>query len=268
VTAASPSRCLAVGLIGFGAIGSTIADRLRQGAVPNARLTGVFGGSTTPAELVTKSLEGLVEASDVVVEAASQAAVADYGPVVKDSGRDLMVLSIGALVDDDLLDRLRAPSGGRLLLSTGACGGLDILRAANALGPLDAVSLRSSKPPHLVACEWMDEDPRQALAAATGPVLAFSGTAREAVRLFPQSANLSGLLALATLGFDRVGVEIWGDPGLDGARHEISARGSAGTYSVSIQNRLSPENPRTSAVTAFAVLRCLSDTTSHWVVGC
>ena len=204
----------------------------------------------------------------MVVEAASQSAVADYGPVVKDSGRDLMVLSIGALVDDELLDRLRAPLGGRLLLSTGACGGLDILRAANALGPLDEVSLRSSKPPASVACAWMDEDRRRALGAATEPVLAYSGTAREAVRLFPQSANLSGLLALATLGFDRVGVEIWGDPDLDGARHDISARGPAGTYSVSIQNRLSPENPRTSAVTAFAVLRCLSDATSHCIVGC
>jgi aspartate dehydrogenase len=265
---APSSGGLAVGLIGFGAIGSTIADRLRRGAVPNARLTGVFGGRSTPAELLTESLDGLLEASDVVVEAASQSAVADYGPVVKDSGRDLMVLSVGALVDDELLDRLRAPVGGRLLLSTGACGGLDILRAANAFGPLEAVSLRTSKPPASVLGEWMDEDLRRDLAEASGPVLAFSGTAREAVRLFPQSANLSGLLALATLGFERVGVEIWGDPDLDGARHEITARGAAGTYSVSIQNRLSPENPRTSAVTAFAVLRCLSDATSHWVVGC
>jgi len=268
VTAAPSSRGLAVGLIGFGAIGRTIADRLRRGAVPNARLTGVFGGSETPAELVTGSLDGLLEASDVVVEAASQAAVADYGPAVKDSGRDLVVLSIGALVDDELLERLRAPVGGRLLLSTGACGGLDILRAAHALGPLDAVSLRSSKPPASVACEWMDEALRRDLAATPQPVLAFSGTAREAVRLFPQSANLSGLVALATLGFDRVRVEVWGDPGLDGARHDISAHGPAGTYSISIQNRLSPENQRTSAVTAFAVLRCLSDATSHWIVGC
>jgi aspartate dehydrogenase len=268
VTAAPGSGRLAVGLIGFGSIGRTIADRLKRGEVPNARLTRVLGGSTTPADVATRSLDELLEVSDVVVEAASQSAVADYGPAVKDSGRDLMVLSVGALVDDELLDRLRAPVGGRLLLSTGACGGVDILRAANALGPLEAVTLRTSKPPASVTRDWMDEALLRKLAAAREPVEVYSGTAREAVRLFPQSANLSGLLALATLGFDGVRVEIWGDSGLDAARHEITAQGPAGTYSVSIQNRLSPENPRTSAVTAFAVLRCLSDATSHWIAGC
>jgi aspartate dehydrogenase len=268
MTFAPASGGLAVGLIGFGAIGSTIADRLKRGEVPNVRLTRVFGGRAAPPDVATGSLDELLEASDVVVEAASQSAVADYGPAVKDSGCDLMVLSVGALVDDELLDRLRAPVGGRLLLSTGACGGVDILRAANALGPLDAVTLRTSKPPASVTRGWMDEELLRELADAREPIEVYSGTAREAVQLFPQSANLSGLLALATLGFDGVGVEVWGDPRLDGARHEITAQGPAGTYSVSIQNRLSPENPRTSAVTAFAVLRCLSDATSHWIAGC
>jgi aspartate dehydrogenase len=113
----------------------------------------------------------------------------------------------------------------------------------------------------------MDDDLKQALIDAQEPVCAFGGRARDAVRLFPDSANIAGLIALATIGFDRVDVEIWGDPTIKRARHELSASGAAGDYYVSIENNLAPDNPRTSAVTAYAVLRELADRKAWTVVG-
>lgn len=261
------ARPLGVGLIGFGAIGSTIAAALTQRKVDRVHLTGVFGGKRTPPELAT-SLDDLVGRSDVVVEAASQSALASYGPAIKQSGCDLLALSIGALADMALHETLAAPAGGRVLLSSGACGGIDILRAAGALAPLESVSLKSSKPPASVVRAWMDDELKMSLTNAHAPICVFRGTARDAVQLFPESANIAGLIALATIGFDGVEVEIWGDPLLTRAHHQIAARGAAGEYAISIQNNLAPDNPRTSAVTAYAVLRALADRTSWTVIGC
>jgi predicted dinucleotide-utilizing enzyme len=47
----------------------------------------------------------------------------------------------------------------------------------------------------------------------------------------------------------------------------ISARGDAGTYRFEIENALSPQNLRTSAVTAYAVLRALTDRSAVFTPG-
>jgi aspartate dehydrogenase len=70
---------------------------------------------------------------DVVNEAASQAVLGRYAGQVLDSGRDLIVMSVGALADSVLLHKLTLPArqrGCRLLLPAGAIGGLDVLAAA------------------------------------------------------------------------------------------------------------------------------------------
>lgn len=255
---------LRVGVIGAGAIGSVIAQSLRDGRVERAALSGVVAGRAAGRA----AFEELLGRSDVVVEAASQAAVAEYGPAVKAAGVDFMILSIGALADDELLRALGDPSGGRLLLSTGACGGIDLLRAAQLLEPLDEVRLRTTKASAALVRDWMDDELRQRLGTATEELTIFTGSAREAVRKFPETANISALLALATVGMDATQVEVRAAPGARAATHEISARGAAGTYRFEIRNALSPLNARTSAVTAYAVLRQLADRTALLIRGC
>jgi aspartate dehydrogenase len=261
------TRTLNVGLIGYGAIGAVLGRELAQGAVQGIRLVGVLESRRAPAALRV-TFEELLARSDLVIEAASQTALASYGPAVKAAGRDLLALSIGALADDVLLRSLTTRAGGRLLLSSGACGAIDILRAANTLAQLESVSLKSVKPAAAVVRDWMPAELVAALSLAGEPVCAFRGSARDAVRLFPESANIAGLLALATVGFEAVRVEIWGEANRRRARHELHATGAAGEYRVSIENNLAADNPRTSAITAFAVLRALSDVTGWTIVGC
>jgi aspartate dehydrogenase len=99
-------------------------------------------------------------------------------------------------------------------------------------------------------------------------VIAFSGSAREAARRFPETSNVAALLALATTGLDAVTVEVVGEPRRTGAKHEIEASGAAGRYRFEIENALSPDNPKTSAVTAYAVLRALADRAGMFTPGC
>jgi aspartate dehydrogenase len=266
VAAASPAP-MRVGLIGCGAIGGVIVDALGRGAIPGATLSGVLRRHATAEPPTVSSVDELVAGCDVVVEAASHAALAAHGPAVVRAGRDLVVLSVGALADDRLCESLSVPNGGRVLLSTGACGGVDLLRAAHALRPLDAVTLRTTKSGTAVARDWMEPDLQRRLVDGDEPVVAFSGPARDAVRLFPETANIAALLALATIGLDRLAVTVVGDPRRTSAQHEIRARGAAGEYRFEIENAVSPTNPRTSAVTAYAVVRALADRAGMFTPG-
>ncbi len=249
---------LRVGLIGCGAIGSVVARELSEGAVQGADLAAVFD-LIIDHPLRVDDRESLISRSDVVVEAAGHGALREHGVAVRESGTDLLVVSIGALADEDLEGALRGAEGGRLFLCTGAIGGFDILRAAMLLGPLDEVAITSTKPAAALSRPWMDEAVLEALEKGSEPATVFDGPARQACALFPESANVTATLSLATVGFDRVRVQMVGDPAATRVRHVVTASGAAGSYELSFENAASPDNPRTSAVTAYSVLRALTD---------
>lgn len=273
---------IGVGVIGQGAIGSVVTGALGRGEVPGCRLAGVLrrSGPASVAPLrpragqgrahteAVRSIDELVEASDLVVEAAGGDALADHGPAVVAAGVDLLVVSVGALVDDTLRSRLcGAPRGrARVLLSSGAIGGLDLLRAAALMGPVHSVRLTTVKHPQALERPWMSDDELHRLRHARDPVTVFAGSARDAVRRFPDSANVAATLALATTGFDATRVELVARAGADRVRHRIEVDADAGRYELTVENTPSA-NPRTSAVTPYAVLRALTDLSATVVVG-
>jgi aspartate dehydrogenase len=263
----SPTR---VGLIGCGAIGRPIARALRDGLITGCDLSGILTRSQRRddmAAVTVHSIDDLVHRSDLVVEAAGHTALADFGPAVIESGTDLLVLSVGALADDQLFDRVSQENGGRLLISTGAVGGLDILAAAMLAAPLSLVSLTSRKASRVLVRPWMRAELQHALSAQNGETEAFNGPARRAVELFPESANIAATLALATVGFDRLQVRMVGVSDGTQVEHRVNAVGSAGSYEFVFRNRPSESNPRTSAITPFSVMRALCRLRARTIVG-
>lgn len=257
-----------VGLIGYGAIGRVVGEALRAGAIPGCRLSAILDLSSPDVPERVDDLDALLATSDVVVEAAGHAALAAYGPAVRAAGRDLYVVSVGALVDDDLRDRLFAPGPGRVLLASGAVGGFDALRAADRLDPLRCVTVITTKPAAvLIEPEWMDPSMIQRLERRTERIEVFRGTAREAARRFPRSVNVTATVALATVGLDTTTVRVIADPHTEHVEHVVEAHGAAGSYVFAFRNNRSPGNPRTSAITPYAVLRALADRTATVVVG-
>ena len=258
-----------VGLIGEGAIGREVASALTAGRIEGARLGGVLTRSGGDGRC--SDIAGLLDVSDVVVEAAGQAAVRELGADVIASGRDLLVVSVGALVDPTLLDRLRSGPG-RLSVSSGAIGGLDALRAAMLAATdeghgLESVELITTKAPGSLLEDWMDDDLRRRLTAGTERIEVFRGSASEAVTRFPRSVNVSATLGLATLGMDRTRVTVVADPEVGENEHRIRATGVVGTYEFVLRNAPSPENPRTSRLTALSVLRWIADRAGGPVIG-
>jgi aspartate dehydrogenase len=260
-----------IAVIGRGAIGGPIIDALRSGALPGIGLAGVLVRSVRTSH-ETDSLEALLARRPrLVIEAAGQEAAKVLALPVLRSGSDLLLFSTGALADDSFETAchaaLTAPSHGRLLLSTGAVGGLDMLKALRASGTLRSVRLRSTTLPGPLLQPWMTSDQTERIRSATAPITVFAGTAREASRRFPSVANVAATIGFSSLGLDRVEVELVADPAATAKRHEIEAVADESRCRVVVENAFSSTNPRTSAVTPYAALRLVRDWIEPIVAG-
>ncbi|MFF9131073.1 aspartate dehydrogenase domain-containing protein [Streptomyces sp. NPDC014806] len=250
---------LKVGLVGWGAIGRVVGTALGAGDIPGARLHCVVDnrplGGAAPAEQVP--FEDAIDACDVIVEAAGQGVVRAWGERVLTAGTDLLVASTGALTDEDLAKRLLAAGPGRVYFTGGAIGGLDLLQAVRALGPLHDVRLTTTKLPGTLEQPWMNEELLHRLRTATGPVEVLAGTARDIPVRFPRSTNVAASVALAVGDLDAVRVRVVADPAAVRTRHVVEASGPHGAYRFEVAHTPDADNPATSTVVPYAVLRSL-----------
>ena len=256
---------ISVGLIGYGGIAKDVVAALRESGnnvIVAAALCRPGRSEQARAALpgiaiVESRGELLARSPKVVAEVAGQQAVAEHGPEILRKGFDLLVISIGALAEPALLDRLKAAAAegkSRLLLPAGAIGGIDAI-AAMRVGGLTMVRYRSRKPP----AAWRGSPAEKVadLDKLTGRTVLYRGHAGEAALRYPQNANVAAAVALAGLGFEKTEVELVADPEAPGNVHEIEAEGAAGKFAISLQGRPSRTNPKTSMLAALSVARAL-----------
>lgn len=264
-----------IAFIGMGHMARHVFTIWHAAPEPKANLVGVMEapqGFDSARQFVPNhiplvdSLDALLALQpDVVVECATQAALTNCGPTVLAAGIDLLMISNGALAAPDLLEALRtaaAKGNSRLYVPSGAVGGLDVLAAAR-LGGLDEVRQFLGKPPRA----WKNTPAEQQfdLDALTGPQVVFSGSAREASRLYPLNANVTATVALAGVGFDNSQVELVADPALSGPLHKIWAKGAFGSFSMELQGVSLPDNPKTSLLATLSLARSVLNISS-WLV--
>ncbi|MEN9801359.1 MAG: hypothetical protein RLZ37_484 [Actinomycetota bacterium] len=258
MTVTSANNVHRVGLIGSGALGNLIRDHLEAGAVPGTMLTSVFS-------LDRGSLEHVLANSDIVVEAAGQAALRAHGPAVVAAGRTLVALSNGVLADDEIA-RILTGGPGRFVPSAGAIGGFDLIGALRISGQLRDVSLHTVKSPPSLVQPWMSERDRASLQAGSTFMNVFTGSARDATRLFPANANVAATLGVRSVGLDRTRVIIDADPHAPNTRHTVVLDSTLGHYELTFANAPSTSNPKSSELAAFSVLHDLQQLTAPNVV--
>src|SRR5947208_5143054 len=94
---------------------------------------------------------------DLVVEASTQAHLHEIAPKALGAGRDLVVLSCGALLGREDWIALAEAKGARILVPSGAIAGLDGVKGA-AIGRITSVTMESRKPPKgLPGAPWVVE---------------------------------------------------------------------------------------------------------------
>src|SRR5262249_36146302 len=196
-----------VGIVGMGVMGTHTARAIANG-IQGITLSGVPVRTTTTAGgFPACSMEELIQRSDMVVEAATQAALREFGPAVLTAGRDLMVLSVGGLVG--VLDewaKLAGTHGARILVPSGAIAGLDGMKGARE-GAITSVTMETRKPPRGLAGAPYIVQQRIDLDAIKAETLIFEGVAAEAVKAFPANVNVVAALSLAGVGPDRTPVK-------------------------------------------------------------
>jgi len=194
-----------------------------------------------------------------VLEAASHEAVREHLVPLLDAGVHVVVLSAGALADDQLrrdAEAAAARSGALFYVPSGGIGGLDALKTA-CLAGVEEVSIQVAKPPAawkgIAYVEKSDVD----LDKLRAPHTLFEGPAREGVPHFPQNVNIAAVLALAGIGMDRTGLKVVADPGLKLNTHTIRVSGACGRMTVVLENVPSPDNPKTSWLACYSALAAL-----------
>jgi len=197
--AMNTQRLLPVGLIGLGSMGSYVAREILNGKTPGIRLVGVADIKTPSPDLLqelqshsvplVKSFEKLADFPiKLVIECATQKVVRECADFFITRGIDLLIMSVGALIQGSFLVDLADHAEEKrvhIYIPSGAVGAIDALQAAKLRG-LDEVSLTTRKPPRsLGKIDGVNlEELRE-------PRVLFEGPATEAVVKFSQNVNAS-----------------------------------------------------------------------------
>ena len=248
-----------IGLLGCGNVGRIIA---RQAG--GVSISAVFDvdpkraqqvGRICRARVCNSFDELMAQKYDILVEAASTTAVRDHALAAIGAGRDLIILSVGALADTAFrqqLEQAATASHGMIRIPSGAIAGLDGLKTAH-ISPLTSLRLRTTKSP-----EALDVD-------ATERTLIFRGPAGECIERFPRNVNIA--ISLSIAANTEAEVELWADPAVTSNIHEVIAEGPFGRLETRVENVPCPDNPKTSYLAALSVLSLLQQLDSPLRVG-
>lgn len=249
--------------------GGTIARLVLEHRLPGIEICAIAGrnaasrGAALAREFGIPYVLGrdalLATRPAVVVEAASHDAVREHLVALLDAGVGVLVLSAGALADDDLrqtAERAAARSGALFHVPSGGIGGLDALKTA-CLAGVDQVSIEVAKPPAawkgIPYVDALGVDLERMASART----LFEGPARQGVPHFPQNVNIAAVLSIAGIGMDRTHLRVVADPALKLNTHTIRISGAAGRVTVVLENVPAPQNLKTSWLACYSALAAL-----------
>jgi aspartate dehydrogenase len=263
----------AIGIVGCGAIGRAILKAWEGGKLP-VQVAGVTSRNEKSAREFLATLkepppyldiDKLIDASDLVIEAAGGKIVADLAGKVFAAGRDLMVISVGALLDHPEIIENARRTGRLLFIPSGAIAGLDGIKSAS-MGMIDHVTITTRKPPGgLEGAPYLIEH-NISLAGLKEEREVFSGSAREGCRGFPANVNVTAAVSLAGIGADRTRLRILAVPGLKRNCHDVEIEGEFGRLHIHVEN-VPSENPRTGKLTALSIIRSIQDAADNVRIG-
>ncbi len=253
-------------IIGCGSIGSKLAkaaDQMQE--VKRIYLMDVCRevaekvAADIDKGVVIDSVEEELYHCDLVIESATQDAAKQVLPMVVARGVDMMIMSVGSLVDDDfrkmVFDRAKV-SGAKIYIPTGALCGTDGLRSA-CVDEIYSVELVTTKGPKSLAGVKYLLDKGIDVNAIKESTVVYTGPAREAVRIFPKNVNVAATVSLLGIGFDKTKVTVVLDPAIKSNSHDLKVKGKFGEMECHTYNVPEPENPKTSHLASLSAISAL-----------
>ncbi|MCL1904703.1 MAG: aspartate dehydrogenase [Methanomassiliicoccaceae archaeon] len=253
-------------IVGCGSIGSELAEA--ADGMTEVKRIYLLDQNGKAAELLSTKLKKAVAVRnieqelyhcDLVIEAASQDAAREVIPKVVGRGVDIMVMSVGVLVDDGYRDSVYSAArttGARILVPSGAVCGTDCLSSA-VVGKIESVELITTKSPEgLSGIRYLAEKGID-VTKITKPTVIYKGPAREAVKIFPKNVNVAATVSIMGVGFDDTDVTVIVDPKTHSNSHELRVKGEFGEMVSITKNVPSVINPSTSHLAALSAISAL-----------
>jgi len=258
---------LKIGIVGGGAIGSSLAKEIVTNLRHSASLAAIYDIMPQKAQALSKqltknvklcaeNLDALIKKSDLVIEASCAKAAWEIARKSLSGGCKVMIMSVGGLVEHaDELFALAAKNRTQAYFPSGAISGIDALKAANIAGVQKVVLTTRKHPNAFNGVEYVTKN-FKLLGLKKDKVL-YSGSAARAVKYFPQNINVAAVLGLAAIGMRKTRVRIIASPRVKRNIHEVLIESKAAKIFTRTENILHPQNPKTSYLAVLSAIAAL-----------
>lgn len=262
------SSKIKIGIVGCGAIGSSLAKVILSDLKDRADLTGLYDIDILKCDNLsrqlsktknfnTNSLNNLINKSSLVIEAASAKSSFGIAKKVLGKGKDIMVMSVGGIIDKlNVLSGLAKKQDNKIYIPSGAICGIDGLKATKIAGIKKVVLTTCKHPLSFKGVAYIRQKGIK-LEDIKKDKVVFSGPAKQAVRYFPQNINVAAVLSLAGIGEEKTVVKIIASPKIRKNIHEIEIESASASIFTRTENVLHPHNPKTSYLAVLAAIATL-----------
>lgn len=250
-----------IGVLGCGTIANIIVNSINEDK--GISIKYFYDNDIEKAEnlaslnegIAVLNIEDMLKNVDLVLETASPASVKDFAMKILKSGKSIIIMSIGALMDEKFrnnLEIIAKENNAKIFAPSGAIIGLDGIKAAS-VGKIQNITLTTRKPPKALGKKSNKEE------------ILFEGKASEAVKLFPVNINVAAAISIAS-NMD-IDVKIIMDPKVDKNVHEIYVKGDFGESKTVTENLPCDNNPKTSMLAAFSAIKLLNSLNENFIMG-
>jgi aspartate dehydrogenase len=271
------AKLLKIGIVGCGAIGSSLAGVIAKDFSDKAKLASLYDTDMQKAynlankfnhpKLAALNLEDLINKVDLTVEATKAESAFEIAKKSITLGKDIMVMSVGGIIEHmKELEVLAQEKQARLFIPSGAICGIDGLKAA-ASAKINKVILTTKKPPKAFVGVPYVLKRQIRLDNLTEDTVLFEGDAFTATKAFPQNINVAATLSLAGIGAEKTVVRIVASPNISQNIHEIEIESDAGRISTRTENVIHPDNPKTSYLAVLSAIATLKQILSPIKIG-
>jgi len=251
-----------VGIIGCGAIANIIVNNFLSKS-DGITIKYFYDHDMERAEnlatiadgIAVLDIDDMINNVDVVLEAASPISVGTYALKTLSEGKDIIIMSVGALMNDELREKMietATKNNAKIFAPSGAIVGLDGIKAAS-IGKIRKATLTTRKPPKSLGKDSDEEE------------ILFEGKASEAVKIFPVNINVAAALSIAC-NMD-VDVKIIVDPKVNKNVHEVNVEGDFGQFKTRTENLPCEVNPKTSMLAAYSAIKLLKGLNENFIMG-
>lgn len=252
-----------IGIVGCGAIGSTLARLIKARFPTQANVAYLCDRHIEKAQNLAReiggtvrvaSMEALIYSCDLIIEAASTIVAAQVTKLAWKYDKNVLIMSVGGLLGMTLPESKTTKF--RIWIPSGAISGVDAILAARESG-LKSVKIVTKKPAAGLKEAPYFQKVKFPPLNGNKEYCVFKGNTLKAIKCFPQNINVAAVLSLAGLGPKKTKVEIWTSKAYRHNVHEITVEGKSGMIQTITTNVPAKENPKTSALAIYAAIATL-----------